>query len=169
MAVRLRLLATDASGAEERSTALIAEAAEQIALAIDELREVAHGLYPSVLVDQGLAAAIESLAEGSTTPVRLGNVEVDPLEASVAEAAYAPVAEMVALGTGPVEARSTREGGSLTVEVGGPSVPDDTLLELADRIGAVDGVLTATHPSAGRTKLVAEIPCASRSPKPRRC
>ena len=161
MAVNLRLLASDASRADERSRALIAEAAEQIGLAIDELREVAHGLYPSVLADEGLAAAIESLAEGATTPVSLGNIEVDPIEGSVAEAAYALVAEAVALGTGPVAARATREDGSLAVVVEGPEMPDEIVLDLADRIGAVDGVLTTSRPSAGRTELTAEIPCAS--------
>jgi signal transduction histidine kinase len=161
IALDLRLLAADAAGAGDPEKALIAGASEQIGLAIDELREVAHGLYPSVLADEGLAAAIESLGEGATTPVRLGSMEVDPLEVPVAEAVYALVAEVVGLGEGPVTAHATRDDGALAVVVEGPNVPDEVILELADRIGAVDGVLTASRPTPGRTTLAAEIPCAS--------
>jgi len=161
IALNLRVLAADVPHADEGSEALIAEASGEIARAVDELREVAHGLYPSVLVDEGLAAAIEGLAEASSVPVRLHDVAVDPLETPIAEAAYAVAAEAVELGNGPVDIRATRNGGSLTVVVQGPDVPDHVLVDLGDRIGAVDGILTATHPRPGRSELVVEIPCAS--------
>ena len=161
IAVNLRLLASDAFAAEPRAMALIAEAGKQIGVAIEELREVAHGLYPTVLADEGFAAAIEGLTEGATVPVRMEPIDVDPLDAPIAEAAYSLVAESVSLGRGSVEVRATRTDGVLKLEVDGPDLPADVLLDLADRIGAVDGTLTATRRSAGRTHLLAEIPCAS--------
>jgi signal transduction histidine kinase len=161
IAVNLRLLGADASDTDERSTALIGEAGQEIALAIDELREVARGLYPSVLTDEGLAAAVESLAEGATTPVRVGDVEVDPLDAPIAEAAYALVSEVVHLGAGAVDVRATRDAGTLRVMVQAEDIPAEMLIELADRIGAVDGTFSTTRSHPGRTELVAEIPCAS--------
>ncbi len=55
--------------------------------ALDELRELAHGLYPSVLVDHGLAEALRSAARHSPVPVEVELGELgrfDPLrEAAV--------------------------------------------------------------------------------------
>ena len=44
------------SGLGERSARLVAQAGQELGVAIDELREVAHGIYPSVLADEGVAA-----------------------------------------------------------------------------------------------------------------
>jgi signal transduction histidine kinase len=162
ISVGIRLLETERARLDEGSAGALAEASRQLALAIDELREVARGIYPSVLADEGLAAAVESLAEGAAIPIRLGDLEVDPIDLSIAEAAYAMVAEVVTLASGTVVVRASRAAGTLTVMLDGPDVPDDVVVELGDRIGAVDGVLRV-HPNAalGRMELVAEIPCAS--------
>ena len=40
--------------------------------AVDELRDLASGIHPSVLTQRGLDAGIESLATRSTVPVELG-------------------------------------------------------------------------------------------------
>ncbi len=161
ISIGIRLLAGNTPGLRERSASLIAEAGQELALALQELREVAHGIYPSVLADEGLAAAIESLAEGSTTPMNLGDLEVDPVDLSVAEAAYAVVADVVRFTAGPVSVRATRQAGSLTLLVDAPEIPDDVLVDLGDRVGAVDGRLTTGVAGTGRVELVAEIPCAS--------
>lgn len=160
ISIRLRLLADEASGLRGRSAALIAEAGQQVALAIGELREVAHGIYPSVLADEGLAAAIEGLAEGSTTPISMGQLDVDPIDLSIAEAAYAVVSDIVGLRAGPVSVRATRETGSLTVVVEAPHLPDGVLTDIRDRVGAFDGTLTARDSGAGRLELTVGIPCA---------
>jgi signal transduction histidine kinase len=161
MSIRLRLLADDASRLPGRSAALIAEAGREIALAIDDLREVAHGIYPSVLADEGLAAAIESLVERSTSVIGVGDLDVDPVDLSIAEAAYAVVSDVVAAGPGPVSVHATRRAGTLVLVVEAPTVPDGVLVDLRDRVGAVDGTLTAREGAAGRLELIAEIPCAS--------
>lgn len=161
ISIGLRLLAGQTPGLRGRSAALVAEAGRELALALEELREVAHGIYPSVLADEGLAAAIESLAEGSTVPMSLGDIEVDPVDQSVAEAAYAVVADVVGFAAGPVGVRATRQTGFLTLLLDAPDIPDDVLTDLGDRVGAVDGTLTTGEPGTGRLELVAEIPCAS--------
>ena len=42
------------------------DAADELRLAMDDLRDVAHGIYASVLGDEGFAAAVDALAEAST-------------------------------------------------------------------------------------------------------
>ena len=160
ISIRLRLLADDRSGLRDGSAALVAEASQEVAQAIDELREVAHGIYPSVLADEGLAAAIESLAEGSTTAITIHELDVDPVDLPISEAAYAVVSDVVAVGAGPVSVHATRQAGALTLVVEAPTVPDDVLVDLTDRVGAVDGTVTTREAAAGRLELIAKIPCA---------
>src|ERR671930_1335668 len=52
----------------------LADASDELALALAELRELARGLHPAVLTDRGLAPALEALAERAPLPVEL---EVD--------------------------------------------------------------------------------------------
>ena len=47
------------------------QAGAEIGAAIGELRELAHGIYPAVLTDEGLAAAVEALCERAAIPVRV--------------------------------------------------------------------------------------------------
>jgi signal transduction histidine kinase len=161
ISIGLRLLAGEASGLSEESTRRVEEASRELALAIDELRDVAHGIYPSVLADEGLAAAIEGLTEGAAVPVTVGSIDVDPLDPSVGEAAYAVVSEIVGVAAGPVRIAATRTRALLTLAVDAPSIPADVIVELRDRVGAVDGKLAIREAAPGRVRLVAEIPCAS--------
>ena len=161
ISIGLRLLAGEGTGMSERSSVLVGEASRELALAIDELRDVAHGIYPSVLADEGLAAAIEGLAEGSSVAVDVGPIEVDPLDPSVREAAYAVVSDVVESGAGPVQVKAIKVGGFLRLAVDAPSMMGDMIVELDDRVGAVDGILTLREAAPGRVRLIAEIPCGS--------
>jgi signal transduction histidine kinase len=122
--------------------------------AIDELRELARGIYPAVLVDEGLATAIEALAEAGDAPMRLGPLPDERFLPAVEAAAYFLVAELARRG-GRVAVRAARADGRLVVEVEGAAVGSD-VAELEDRIGAVDGALIVAGESCR-----AEIPCGS--------
>jgi signal transduction histidine kinase len=52
--------------------AQIDEARREIALSLEELRDVAHGIHPAVVSGHGLAVALESLVARAPVPVRLG-------------------------------------------------------------------------------------------------
>ena len=71
LALHLHTAAGIAQREPERVPALLEEAESELQLAIDELRELAHGIHPAVLVDLGLAEGIKSLALRSTIPVRV--------------------------------------------------------------------------------------------------
>jgi signal transduction histidine kinase len=161
ISIGLRILAGERVGMGEESVALIVEASRELSLGIDELRTVAHGIYPSVLADEGLAAAIEGLAEGSSVPLSIGGMPTERVEPSVEAAIYLIVAEVVSAASGPVAVRSERTRTSVTLDMGAPRIPSELLVDLGDRIGAVDGTLTTKEDGSGRIELRAEVPCAS--------
>ena len=66
---------------------------EELALALEELRELARGIHPAMLSDRGLAAALEALAGRSPVPVELAPAPRERLPAPVEAAAYFVVAE----------------------------------------------------------------------------
>jgi signal transduction histidine kinase len=147
LAISLRLARHTARRTED-----VAWAEEQVRTAVAELRELAHGIYPVVLAEEGLAAALELLAEDHAR-LRLLEVCDERLPEGVESAIYQTVARVLrAAGDHHVEVRVRHEAGCLQVAVhsSGP-LPD--LQEIEDRIGAIAGTLT-TRDGA----LVARVP-----------
>jgi len=161
ISIGLRILAGELVGMGQESVSLIDEASRELGIGIDELRTVAHGIYPSVLADEGLAAAIEGLAEGSSVPLSIGGLPTERVDPSVEAAIYVIVAEVLSAASGPVAVGIERTPTSVTLDVVAPSVPSELLVEFGDRIGAVDGTLTTRDDGSGRIELRAEVPCAS--------
>jgi signal transduction histidine kinase len=118
---------------------------------IAELRAVAHGIFPAVLADEGLAAAIEALADDE--PLRVGTLPRERMPPPVESAAYFVVAEAVRR-AGAAQVSAARRDGLLVVDVTADHVPEP-LADLEDRVGAADGTLEVD----GRTLRV-ELPCA---------
>ena len=103
ISIALRLLAGEATGMSEGSSALVEEASRELALAIDALRDVAHGIDPSVLPTRGLRPRLKAWSRARRWPWTSAAIDVDPLDPSIGEAAYAVVSEVVEAGggTGP--------------------------------------------------------------------
>ena len=155
----------------EKVRGLVGGAKEELGRAIDELRELAHGIHPQILSERGLAAALETLAARSPVPVRVSAPE-ERLPEPVEAAAYYVIAEALANATKHAQARRLdirvdRQNGTLAIEVaddgvGGASTSAGSGLRgLLDRVEALDGRLYVTSPAGGGTTIRAEIPCAS--------
>ena len=56
--------------------------------AIDELREVAHGIHPQVLTDQGLVAALNHVARAAAAPVAVAGTRLGRHPAELELAIY---------------------------------------------------------------------------------
>jgi signal transduction histidine kinase len=166
LSLRLRLLRSDAArgGANDALPAL--EHADcQLRQALAELREVAHGIYPAVLADEGLAAALETLAERLPPSLRLCNLPEERFPAQVEAAAYFAAAEIVhdlgddtsaSIDVGRADGRLV-----VAVERAGPlDDADERLVEIGDRIRALDGEIDADAASNGDIRIEARIPCA---------
>ena len=152
--VRARL--PDGIGA---ATAL--EAADnELRAAVEELRELAHGIFPAVLADEGVGAAIEALAEEARVPLRIGGLPDGRFAPAVETAAYTVVAEVARAARGAVTVRADRMDGALVVELETVHGAEPDLVALRDRLGALDGSLTVDSRD-GRERFRAEVPCAS--------
>jgi signal transduction histidine kinase len=141
--------------------ARIEEAEAELRAALAELRELAHGIFPAVLADEGLAAALEALEEESPIPIEIVALPDRRFDAPVEAAGYFAVAEALRLGAPSLlKVSVTRDDGVLVIEVetGGAS---DGFPELTDRVGALDGIVEVTRESSGRATIRARIPCES--------
>lgn len=149
---------------------LLAEAADDLAGALKELRELARGIHPPILIEEGLAAALESLAERSPVPVEVSAPALNRLSPPVEAAAYYVVSESLAnvakyarASAVQVNVCAYEEGLRIEViddGVGGATLRGGSGLEgLADRVAALDGrIVVESIPGQG-TRITAELPC----------
>jgi signal transduction histidine kinase len=121
--------------------------------ALEELRRVAHGIYPAILADEGLAAAFDFLAtESDLLVVSAPEGRFPP---TVEHAAYRVVTEFLRHGTSTVTALRHSDG--LWIEVGG-KLPPGGLIELEDRLVSTGAAIWAEG-GPGGVRLRATIPC----------
>ncbi len=153
----------------EAAARMVDDAHGEVKLALAELRDLARGIHPAVLTDRGLDAALSSVAARCTVPV---DVTVDlparPVPA-IEGIAYFTVSELLANVSKHAGARRAgvevwRAGERLMLQVrddghGGAS-PDagSGLAGLAERLGAVGGLLVVDSPPGGPTRVTAELP-----------
>lgn len=150
---------------------LLAAAVGELQVAVEELRELARGVHPAILTEEGLAAALDSL--GSRTPLSVSlDVADGRLPPGVEATAYFVVCEALANVVKHARAskaaiRAERRNGVLVVEVeddgvGGAHAENGSGLRgLADRVEAHGGRLVIESPAGGGTRIVGEIPCES--------
>ncbi len=155
LSLALRLLRSQVGGDQDHMlVAQLDEAEAELRLAIAELRELAHGIHPAALSDEGLAAAIEALTEES--PLRISALPRERFARAVETAAYLVVAEAARAGT--ARASVERRDAALVVDVEAEAEPEG-LLDLEDRVGALDGRLAVERAPGGGVRIRAEIPC----------
>jgi signal transduction histidine kinase len=144
---------------DEELVALLDAAGHETTTALDELRELARGIYPAILTEAGLAAALATLADEAPLPVELGHVTPVRQPPAVETTAYVTVAQAIedAARRGATFAgvRAGLDDGRLVVVVEDDGAPRGSrLLQLEDRVGALGGTL-----EVGVTTVHAEIPC----------
>jgi signal transduction histidine kinase len=145
----------------------------ELRLALEELRELARGIHPAILTEEGLPAAVGSLADRSPVPVSVEDGSIGRLPEAVEATAYFVVAEALTnlakyAHASRASVRLNRQGNRLQVEVaddgsGGADVGAGSGLRgLEDRVAALGGALSVeSRPGAG-TRVQAEIPCDGR-------
>jgi signal transduction histidine kinase len=155
----------------DKVAATIDEALAQTRETVAELRSLSRGIAPPLLVDRGLAAALEEMLAQSVVPVH-ARIEVPAqLPPHVETAVYFVVAEAltnVAKHSGATEASVSvvASGSEVEVQVGDNGVGGAHpakglgLAGLRQRLAAVDGTLDVTSPEGGPTVLDARIPLA---------
>jgi signal transduction histidine kinase len=150
---------------------LIREAAEEVQIAVDELRQLASGIHPGILTQGGLAVALGALANKAPVPVSV-DANLDRLQPELESTAYFVASEALTniakhAHASTASIRACVENGKLVIEVsddgvGGAATDGGTGLRgLADRVEAQGGRLRIESPSGGGTRIRGEIPCAS--------
>jgi signal transduction histidine kinase len=131
----------------------LAAAEEWVRAAVVDLREVAHGLFPTVLGDEGLAAALDVLSEQAPRLVA-EHLPDGRFPDAVESAAYFAALEALRLTDAPVTVAAAADDGYLRLEIGADV--GAALVQIQDRVGAAGGTVTA-----GSGKLLLEMPCGS--------
>jgi signal transduction histidine kinase len=172
VATRLLLVVLERRTADDAEIGPLArQAREELDGALQELRDLARGLDPPLLAQQGLEAAIRAGCERSSLPIEV-DLRIDArLPGPIEVAAYYVCSEAV---TNAVKhASATRAwlsivhaGGWLTVEVrddgtGGAEIGSHDgsgLVGLQDRVEALEGTFEVVSPPGGGTTVVAAFP-----------
>ncbi len=170
LSLRLALAKLESDPAAAR--AILAPAGDELALALDELRELARGLHPAVLTDRGLRAAVEMLAGRAPVVVEIEEIPDERLPEPVEAAAYYLIAEALTnvakyARASAVRVRVTASGAGVAVEVtddgvgGADPANGSGLRGLADRVEALGGTLEVVSPAGAGTALRALISIGS--------
>jgi signal transduction histidine kinase len=156
------------ASADPSTSVHLAEAESRIREALGQLRRLAHGIFPSVLAEEGLAAALDDLVAASDVPTTLDVRTRDDVGMETAMAAYATLASVLHSIEHPApDTRAVilvdRDGDKLTVSVEvegvvGTVVAAD-LVDVADRVGALGGRFTTAETATTATVVTAVIPC----------
>jgi len=171
LSVKLRLaqslVARDPGKAEGMLTELQAQTTETL----EDLRDLARGIYPPLLADKGLPAALEAQARKSALPVEIAPDGVARYPQEVEAAVYFSVLEALQnvakyAGASRAEVRLSATDGHLRFEVeddGSGFDPTRTvygtgLQGIADRLGALEGSLDVRSEPGHGTTVAGEIP-----------
>lgn len=173
LALELRTAQRQLGGdVDPEMAAVLDQAVDELQVAVSELRELARGVHPAILTEEGLGAALESAASRTPLPVRVISVPDGRLPPEIEVAAYFVACEALANAVKHAEATGVtisadRMDGTLVVEVvddgrGGAEIGAGSGLRgLADRVEAYGGRLEVRSPPGGGTRVRAELPCAS--------
>jgi signal transduction histidine kinase len=168
LALTLRVLGSRVDGDPEAARQ-VEGAVSELDQALEELRELARGLHPSVLSDRGLAAALEALAQRAPLPVELEATPAERLPDAVESASYFVVAEALTNVAKYAQATRasvtvTRANGQVLVEVsddgvgGADPMRGSGLRGLLDRVSVLGGSLEVDSTPGSGTTVRAAIP-----------
>ena len=164
LAFELRLAREAAAATDDRAAAERLDAAEaSVRDALAELRELARGIYPRALSDQGLGAALEDLADAADIPVRLTASTSRRFDQRLEATAYQVAAESVRAGVltrAAIQLNGSDDRIALEIHGRGPGPSAATRSDLEDRVLALDGTLEFGGDDDDRW-IVVELPCAS--------
>jgi signal transduction histidine kinase len=155
---------------DEKAGPLISEALEQAQQGNAELRELAHGILPSVLTHGGLRSGVNTIVARIDLPVEV-DIPAKRFRAEIEASAYFVVAEALTnvvkhSHAGHAEVKASVDDGMLHVAVrddglGGADPDGHGLVGLRDRVTALGGRLEVSSPAGGGTLLSAILPISA--------
>jgi signal transduction histidine kinase len=172
LALELRIAQRQFATQSPELEQVLGDAVGQLQIAVEELRELARGVHPAVLTEEGLPGALVSLAARTPLPVRIDAPE-DRFPGEIEAAAYFVACEAIANAVKHAQATrirvsAQRRNGTLVIEVEDDGVggarengSGSGLRGLVDRVEAHGGTLRIESEAGEGTRVIGELPCAS--------
>jgi signal transduction histidine kinase len=150
---------------------LLEQTSAELGGAVEDLRELARGVYPAVLREDGLAEALRALARRTPLPVEI-DADIPRLEGGVEAAAYFLASEAVTnavrhAAASEIAITAETAGGLLRVSVaddgigGADPARGSGLAGLEDRLAALGGSMRVESTAGAGTTVIGELPCGS--------
>ncbi|WP_051571685.1 sensor histidine kinase [Cryptosporangium arvum] len=155
------------NSSDERSGRVLADAQAQLDLALNELRELAHGIHSAMLTESGLGAALESRASRQGVPMRVA-VPAERFDPAAEALAYYVVCwvltDYLQTTDEVVDVNATVTGAELHLRVSARSAPRPDVAVLlgspiALRVRAAGGTVSIAESPSGRARVEVRIPC----------
>jgi signal transduction histidine kinase len=179
VSLRIRLaIAREQASADPAVSARLGELEGDLDEAIQELRDLAHGIFPSVLADRGLVPALRALGLNGPRPIAVTGRHIGRYPPEIESAVYYCCLEAVQNATkhaGPaaqIAARLSANNGELYLEVRDDGPGFDVaavhggvgLRNMEDRLGAVQGRLSITSSPGSGTVISGVVPINGAAP-----
>jgi signal transduction histidine kinase len=157
LAAHLSLSAEEAGQAPAHASALFEAAEAELLVAIEELRELAHGIHPPVLRDYGLERAVQAVVARSTVPIELGDISKARLDTTAEATAYYVLLEAITNAQKYAHASSIRVSASVTHGAVRLEVSDDGVGGAVEQMGlGLQGLRDRVEATGGRFRLESE-------------
>jgi signal transduction histidine kinase len=162
----LQLAADDAPDGQAET---YLRARQAVGAALADLRDLAHGIHPAALTDDGLMTGLRTLANRSPVPVIIRGPGPATRSVTAEAAAYRLVGYAVHAAAGldgspVIQVTADGDAGTLRIRIEAETVGEQAVAGImaraADRIAAADGAATVAA-TATRTTITAAFPCAS--------
>jgi signal transduction histidine kinase len=177
LAVKARLARQLAQRDPARTAEMLAQIEDETTVALDDLRDLARGIYPPLLADKGLGAALEAQARKAPLPVEVIATDgVDRFPQEIEAAVYFSclealqnVAKYAVATHATVELRADATSLRFTVEDDGcgfdPTTTSGSGLQgVSDRLDAIGGTLDVVSAPGAGARVMGVIPLAASVP-----
>jgi signal transduction histidine kinase len=171
LAVNLRITRDILPDDPEAAASLLDQLAEEVKATIQELRDLAHGIYPPLLADSGLGEALRAAGRRSPLPVSVAAGDIGRYSLEIESAVYFCCLEALqnaakhAAGAS-VEVRVWESSGGLLFQVADDGPGFDVALarqghgymNMADRLGAIGGTVRWESAPGQGTRVLGSVP-----------
>ena len=174
VALSMRLnLARELASEDAELSSMLEQLADGVKDTLKELRALAHGIYPPLLMESGLAVALSAAAGRCPLPTSV-HAEVGRYRSEIEASIYFCVLEALQNASkhapgASVSIRLWEESGSLCFEVAdtGPGLVEGSkdlgqgFVNMGDRLGAIGGEVSWESPPGGGVRVTGSVPLES--------
>jgi signal transduction histidine kinase len=176
--IRLEMAARVAEENPSRGAAILADLGQELEEVLDEVRSLGRGIYPAVLADQGLRAALVAQARREPIPTTVDATDISRYPTEVESAVYfcclealqnitkhargATSAWISLVDDGALRFAVVDDGMGISTENGAGA----GITNMTDRLAAVGGTITIRSAPGEGTEVIGKVPLNDRLPRP---